>query len=141
MTFTDPAIRAANRLRYGNLGKGLESAIIASQGSIVCLFKIETTSRQIGAQEWIRLKSPPDFYGSFCDSGRLINFDAKQQGEKDGFHFYKPAKKKPRVFVNEYQRQCLMRAGSRGNGIAGLLIEATHPDVAAYFWIRNHKHC
>lgn len=112
----------------GHRGKNLEAVIIASQGSIVRLHKHDTCGRWI-KRAFRPIKSPVDFIGCLRAPGaRAVYLDAKEcdlqyrfpVGNEDHF--------------STYQREFLQLFGASG-AIAGLLIEATHPEIRAYFWL------
>lgn len=110
----------------GYQGRGLETTIISSQRNVVCLEKIPTSMKFLPGGKQIPIKGPVDFIGEVRQTGRAIHFDAKQNGDRNGFYIHK--------YLEPHQEAHLNRHGSAG-AICGLLMEATHPDVAAFFWM------
>ena len=110
---------------FANRGKSLESIVLASQLNVVCLDKIPTSSRIVRAgteTKSLRLKSPPDFIGTVCGSGRAIVFDAKQCDEK----------RFPLSKIRPHQAEWIIRHGLAG-AVAGVLIESTNNHH--YWWL------
>jgi len=113
----------------GNRGRSLETVIDASQRNVVCITKIPSGAKWIGPRKMVATKSPVDFMGVVCGTGRAIVFDAKTCNLARSFpvsnadHF------------PEHQREFLIRHG-RAGAIAGLLVESTR--MGAYFWVNYH---
>jgi penicillin-binding protein-related factor A (putative recombinase) len=112
---------------HANRGRGLEAVVIASQMSVIAIEKMPTGAKYIGG-EWRPIASPVDYVGTVCGRGLAIVFDAKQCLLSVSFNVGN------RDHFPEHQRQFLMRQRDAG-AIAGVLVEATHPKVAAYFWL------
>lgn len=112
---------------HANRGRSLETTVIASQCGVVALERMPTAARLIRGK-WTPMKSPVDYIGTVCGTGRAIMFDAKQSALATRF------KVGDRDHIPEHQRQFLLRQSYAG-AIAGLLIEATDQRIRKYFWL------
>jgi hypothetical protein len=120
-------IPSLKRAMCAGRGHRLESTVIASQGGVILVDKMPTGGRfHRGAPQLI--KGPVDYVGEVCGSGRAIMFDAKECALQNRFPVG------DRNLVKEHQRLFLIRHGGAG-AIAGLLVEATHTEVAAFYWL------
>lgn len=117
-----------SRQTLGHRGKRLEVTIIASQCGFVRLDQIPSGCKRLPGGRTIDVHSPVDFIGEVCATGRAIHLDAKECADPKRFPVGNKAVLKP------HQREWLIRHGE-ANAIAGLLIEATHPDRERFFWM------
>lgn len=115
------AARVFGGLRAKRAGESWEDLIERSQsdaqGPVVVLQPVPNGARCIGRGKFIPMRSPFDFCGSVCASGRAIAFDAKSFGERHAsFPLCDPEKVEP------HQIKALIAMGQRGRAIAGLLV-------------------
>lgn len=126
MITTEDLIRAKFRSpRKANLGRALETTIIASQRNIVRLDKIPHGVRYLPGGKKIAVKSPVDFVGTVCATGRAIHFDAKMSAKPQGLYLDQ---------IEKHQIAWLVRHGEAG-AIAGVLAESTKVETAGFYWI------
>jgi penicillin-binding protein-related factor A (putative recombinase) len=111
------------------MGKGssLEAIVLASQGNVIAVTKMMAGARFIGKGRFIHQKGVVDFVGTVCGSGRAICFDAKQCDVKGRYPVGN------RDHLASHQVDYLIRQG-RAGAVSGLIVEATHASLAAFFW-------
>ena len=111
-------------------GDGLERTVIASQGRTVRLVKVPTGCRWVGSK-LVPQKAPVDYIGVVTATGRGIFFDAKESKSKTSFSLH-PSHVAP-------HQAMMLRLMGEGGAVAGLLIEAKHPELKRYYWLAwNH---
>ena len=111
--------------RSGSNWQSLESLVLASQGRVLEIQKIDPAHKWVGEGKALPKKQFVDFVGCTKPRGRMIVFDAKQWG--DGTCRLD--------LVKGFQREVL-RKYQRAGAIAGLLIESTK--LGRIFWFEEY---
>lgn len=112
--------KRASGHRAKRAGKSWEEVIALSQrddrGRVVVLTQVPSGCRWIGPGRQVPVKSPFDFCGCVCSTGRAICFDAKSLGES----YASFPLDNPKV-VEAHQIAALVEMGEAG-AISGLLV-------------------
>lgn len=110
------AARRAGSRKATRAGKAFEQLVSISGRGIVHLIRIPDGARRIG-KGIVATKSPFDFAGVFCGSGRGLFFDAKSLESASGFAMANPK------ILKRHQFQ-LLWAMARSGAVAGLLVRS-----------------
>lgn len=98
-------------------GRGLEAAVVASQGGHIRVDKMPQAARRLPMGKLVAIKGPVDFIGTVVGSGRAIYFDAKVCHLATRFPIGN------RDHVAAHQLAHVIRHGEAG-ALSGLLVEA-----------------
>lgn len=110
-----------------NDGSGLEATVVASQAGVIRLERFRSGQRFVRGGRTVGQPVPCDFIGTVVGAGRAIWFDAKSCDRPSSFNA-------AASHVRPHQRLALCNQGECG-AVAGLLVEATHPELAAFYWL------
>jgi len=113
-------------IQRANKGRGLETAVLASAGSLIRVTKIGHMVKYLAGGKTVAQPSPPDFIGCVRGTGQMIAFDAKECGKSNGWPLNPWLKSRP------HQYRFILDYASTG-AIAGLLVECT--ERCRFLWI------
>ena len=113
-------------IQRANKGRGLETAVLASAGSLIRVTKIGHMVKYLAGGKTVAQPSPPDFIGCVTANGRMIAFDAKECADEKRWPI------NPWLNSRRHQYQFLSAYALDG-AIAGLLVESKAK--GRYFWL------